>query len=63
MQLRLMYVIIAVLVALVAALAGSVLTVVEGGRPAAAFKTGAMTFAGSLTLLIVVMGALGVVGS
>jgi hypothetical protein len=56
-------VIIAVLTALVAALAGSVVTVVEGGRPTAAFKTGALTFAGSLTLLIVVMGALGVVGS
>lgn len=63
MQLRLMYLIIAVLAALVAALAGSVVTVVEGGRPTAAFKTGALTFAGSLTLLIVVMGALGVVGS
>ncbi|MFE7574884.1 MULTISPECIES: hypothetical protein [unclassified Streptomyces] len=63
MQLRLMYVIIAVLAALVAALTGSVVTVVEGGRPTAAFKTGALTFAGSLTLLIVVMGALGVVGS
>ncbi|MFD7091015.1 hypothetical protein ACFV94_24905 [Streptomyces sp. NPDC059896] len=63
MQLRLMYVIIAVLAALVAALTGSVVTVVEGGRPTAAFKTGALTFASSLTLLIVVMGALGVVGS
>lgn len=55
--------IIAVLVALVAALVGSVVTVIEGGLPTAAFKTGALTFAGSLTLLIVVMGALGVVGS
>ncbi|MEV4430066.1 hypothetical protein ACIGN6_27175 [Streptomyces sp. NPDC053792] len=63
MQLRLMYVIIAVLVALVAALAGSFVTVVEGGRPTAAFKTGALAFAGSLTLLVVVMSALGVVGS
>ncbi|MEV6530489.1 hypothetical protein AB0M86_12965 [Streptomyces sp. NPDC051639] len=63
MQLRLMYMIIAVLVALVAALVGSVVTVIEGGLPTAAFKTGALTFAGSLTLLIVVMGALGVVGS
>ncbi|WP_435057466.1 hypothetical protein [Streptomyces sp. bgisy060] len=63
MQLRLMYVIIAVLVALVAALAGSFVTVVEGGRPPAAFKTGALAFAGSLTLLVVVMSALGVVGS
>lgn len=33
------------------------------GRPTAAFKTGALTFAGSLTLLFVAMGALGVVGS
>lgn len=63
MQLRLMYVIIAVLAALVAALAGSFVTVVEGGRPTTVFKAGAFTFAGSLTLLIVVMGALGVVGS
>ncbi|KOU19484.1 hypothetical protein ADK52_28695 [Streptomyces sp. WM6372] len=62
MQLRLMYMIIAVLVALVAALAGSFLTVAEGGRRTAAFKAGALTFAGSLSLLIVVMGALGVVG-
>ncbi|MFD4736990.1 hypothetical protein ACFWNQ_06390 [Streptomyces virginiae] len=63
MQLTLMYVIIAVLAALVAALAGSFVTIVEGGRRTAAFKTGALTFAGSLTLLIVVMGALGVVGA
>ncbi|OPF80495.1 hypothetical protein VT50_0212560 [Streptomyces antioxidans] len=63
MQLRMMYVIIAVLAALVAALVGSVVTIVEGGRPTAAFKTGALAFAGSLTLLFVVMGALGVVGS
>ncbi|GAA1927051.1 hypothetical protein GCM10009716_38900 [Streptomyces sodiiphilus] len=63
MQPKLMYVIIAVLTALVAALVGSVMTVVEGGRPTAAFRTGALTFAGSLTLLIVVMGAVGVVGS
>ncbi|MFJ2173913.1 hypothetical protein ACIOHE_13495 [Streptomyces sp. NPDC087851] len=55
--------IIAVLTALVAALAGSLVTVVEGGRPTTAFKAGAFAFAGSLTLLIVVMGALGVVGS
>lgn len=63
MQLKLMYMIIAVLTALVVALFGSVVTVVEGGRPLTAFKTGAVTFAGSLTLLVVVMGALGVVGS
>jgi hypothetical protein len=58
-----MYVIIAVLAALVAALAGGLVTVVEGGRPTTAFKIGALTFAGSLSLLIVVMGALGVVGA
>ncbi|MDR3083114.1 MAG: hypothetical protein LBV60_19720 [Streptomyces sp.] len=63
MQLRLMYMIIAVLVALVAALAGSFVTVVEGGRLTVAFKTGALTFTGALSLLVVVMGALGVVGS
>ncbi|MEI5097827.1 hypothetical protein RB200_03130 [Streptomyces sp. PmtG] len=51
-----MYVIIAVLAALVAALVGSVVTAVEGGRPTAAFKTGASTFAGSLTLLLPWMG-------
>lgn len=63
MQLKLMYVIIAVLAALVVALVGSVVTIVEGGRSTAAFKTGALTFASSLTLLFLVMGALGVVGS
>ncbi|WP_030547578.1 hypothetical protein [Streptomyces albus] len=63
MQLRLMYVIIAVLAALVVAVAGSFVTVIEGGRPTAALKTGAVAFAGALTLLIVVMGAVGVVGS
>ncbi|MFC9271112.1 hypothetical protein ACFTXJ_25490 [Streptomyces zhihengii] len=63
MQLKLMYVIIAVLAALVAALSGSVVTLVEGGRPTAAFKTGALTFTGSLMLLVAVMGALGLVGS
>ncbi|MFH8490185.1 hypothetical protein [Streptomyces longisporoflavus] len=63
MQLKLMYVITAVLVALLAALAGSFVTVIEGGRPTAALKNGALAFAGSLSLLIVVMGALGVVGS
>ncbi|MCT2589706.1 hypothetical protein LHJ74_07190 [Streptomyces sp. N2-109] len=63
MQLRVMYVIIAVLAALVVALAGSLVTAVEGGRPAATLKTGAFTFVGALTLLIVVMNALGVVGS
>ncbi|MBT2478703.1 hypothetical protein [Streptomyces sp. ISL-94] len=63
MQLKLMYVIIAILVALVAAQAGSLVTLVSGGRRSTAFKTGAVTFAGSLSLLIVVMGALGVVGA
>ncbi|MGA5166276.1 MULTISPECIES: hypothetical protein [Streptomyces] len=63
MQLRLMYVIIAVLAALVVALAGSFVTRLEGGRPTVALKTGALAFAGALTLLIVVMTALGVVGS
>ncbi|MFJ6437606.1 hypothetical protein [Streptomyces sp. NPDC091416] len=63
MQQTLMYVIIAVLAALVTALAGSFVAVVEGGRPTSALKAGAFTFAGSLTLLIVVMDALGVVGS
>lgn len=63
MQLRLMYVIIAVLAALVAALAASFVTVVEGGRPTASLKAGSLTFAGALTLVIGVMAALGVVGS
>jgi hypothetical protein len=62
-QQTLTYVIIAVLAALVAALAGSFVTVVEGERPTTALKAGAFTFACSLTLLIVVMDALGVVGS
>jgi len=61
-QLRLMYVTIAVLAALVVALAGSFITVAEGGRPMAAMKTGALTFAGTLTLFIAVLAALGVVG-
>ncbi|WNI30832.1 hypothetical protein [Streptomyces sp. ITFR-6] len=63
MQQTLMYVIIAVLAALVAALVGSFVAVAEGGRPTTALKAGALTFAGALTLLIVVMDALGVVGS
>ncbi|WP_097962223.1 hypothetical protein [Streptomyces sp. or20] len=63
MQQTLMYVIIAILTALVAALAGSFVTVIEGGRPTTAFKAGAFTFAGALTLLVVVMDAIGVVGS
>ncbi|MFH9264606.1 hypothetical protein ACH4KN_10145 [Streptomyces sp. NPDC017546] len=63
MQQTQMCMIIAVLAALVAAVTGSFVTVVEGGRPTTAFKAGAFTFAGSLTLLILVMDALGVVGS
>ncbi|MER7932114.1 MULTISPECIES: hypothetical protein [unclassified Streptomyces] len=63
MQQKSMYVIIAVLVALVAALAGSLVAVVEGGRPTAAFRTGVTTFAGALTLVLGVMVCLGVVGS
>jgi hypothetical protein len=58
-----MYVIIAVLVALVAALTGSLVAVVEGGRPTVAFKTGVTTFAGALTLVLGIMVCLGVVGS
>ncbi|MFD6426215.1 hypothetical protein [Streptomyces sp. NPDC060198] len=63
MQLRLMYVIIAVLAALLAAAAGSFMAVIDGGRPTAALRAGAFAFVGALSLLIVVMGALGVVGS
>ncbi|WP_327215370.1 hypothetical protein OG483_17575 [[Kitasatospora] papulosa] len=63
MQQKPMYVIIAVLAALVAALAGSLVTVVEGGRPTVAFRTGVTTFAGALTLILGVMVCLGVVGS
>ncbi|MFG2476588.1 hypothetical protein [Streptomyces fagopyri] len=63
MQQKSMYVVIAVLVALVAALAGSLVAVVEGGRPAVAFRTGVTTFAGALTLVLGVMLCLGVVGS
>lgn len=63
MQQKLMYVIIAVLAALAAALVGSLVAVVEGGRPTAAFRTGATTFAGALTLFLGVMVCLGVVGS
>ncbi|MFI1764419.1 hypothetical protein ACH41H_20545 [Streptomyces sp. NPDC020800] len=63
MQQKSMYVIIAVLVALVAALAGSLVAVIEGGRPTVAFKTGVTTFARALTLVLGVMVCLGVVGS
>ncbi|ORT59292.1 hypothetical protein [Streptomyces sp. CB03238] len=63
MQQKSMYVIIAVLAALVAALAGSLVAVVEGGRPTMALKTGVTTFAGALTLVLGVMVCLGVVGS
>jgi hypothetical protein len=57
-----MYVIIAVLVALVAALAGSLVAIVEGGRLTVAFKTGVVAFAAALTLALGVMASLGVVG-
>ncbi|MGW2701728.1 hypothetical protein [Streptomyces sp. NPDC001340] len=63
MQQRLMYVIIAALTALVAALAGSLVAVVEGDRPTVVFRTGAATFGGALTLVLAVMLCLGVVGS
>ncbi|MFJ9572121.1 hypothetical protein [Streptomyces bacillaris] len=63
MQLRLMYVMIALLGALVAALAGSLVAVMEGGRGTEAVKSGAKTFAVALPLLIVVLTALGVVGA
>ncbi len=63
MQQNSMYVIIAVLAALVAALVGGLVAVVEGGRATTALRSGAVTFAGALTLFIVLMGALGVVGS
>ncbi|MEU6817844.1 MULTISPECIES: hypothetical protein [Streptomyces] len=54
--------IIAVLTALVAALAGSLVAVVEGGRLTVAFKTGVVAFAAALTLALGVMASLGVVG-
>ncbi|MEU1620893.1 hypothetical protein ABZ479_26800 [Streptomyces sp. NPDC005722] len=63
MQLRLMYVIVAILGALVAALVGSLVAVLEGGRGTLAVKTGAKAFAIALPLLIVVLTALGVVGA
>jgi hypothetical protein len=59
---RSLYVIIAVLTALVAALAGSLVAVVEGGRPTVALKTGVVAFAAALTLALGVMASLGVVG-
>lgn len=62
MEQRSLYVIIAILTALVAALAGSLVAVVEGGRLTVAFKTGVGAFAASLTLALVVMASLGVVG-
>jgi hypothetical protein len=58
-----MYVIIAVLAALVVALASSFITVVDGGRPTAALKAGALTFTGALGLFITIMAALGVVSA
>ncbi|MFJ3930292.1 MULTISPECIES: hypothetical protein [unclassified Streptomyces] len=63
MQLKLMYVMMALLGALVAALVGSLVAAMEGGRPIEAVKSGAKTFAVALPLLIVVLTALGVVGA
>ena len=63
MQQKWMYVIIAVLAALVAALADSFVTVVEGGRPLVALRSGVTTFAGALTLLLALMVCLGLVAS
>ncbi len=63
MQQQSMYVIIAVLMALVAALAGSLVAVVEEGKPTVVFKAGVATFAAALTLVLCVMLCLGVVGS
>ncbi|MFI0816750.1 hypothetical protein [Streptomyces sp. NPDC021115] len=54
--------VIAVLTALVAALTGSLVAVVEGGRPTVAFKAGVGAFAAALTLVLGVMASLGVVG-
>ncbi|MFK0181575.1 hypothetical protein ACIQVR_37070 [Streptomyces xanthochromogenes] len=62
MEQRSLYVIIAVLTALVAALASSLVAVVEGGRLTVAFKTGVVAFAAALTLTLGVMASLGVVG-
>lgn len=63
MQLKLMYMTIAVLAALVVALAGGLVTLVEGGRGTAAIKTGALTFVGTLGLFIAIMTALGLVSA
>ncbi len=63
MQQKPMYMIIAVLTALVAALVGSVVALVEGSAPSVAFRTGVGTFGAALTLVVMVMGGLGVVGS
>lgn len=62
MEQRSLYVVIAVLTALVAALAGSLVVVAEGGRPTMALKTGVAAFAVALTLVLGVMASLGVVG-
>ncbi|MFI0851652.1 hypothetical protein ACH4TX_09580 [Streptomyces sp. NPDC021098] len=62
MEQRSLYVVIAVLTALVAALTGSLVAVVEGGRPTVAFKAGVGAFAAALTLVLGVMASLGVVG-
>lgn len=62
MEQRVLYVVIAVLSATVVALVGSVVSALEDGRPAVAFKTGGATFAVALTLVLGVMASLGVVG-
>lgn len=62
MEQRSLYVIIALLTAMVAALTGSLVAVVEGGRPTVALKTGVVAFAAALTLVLAVMASLGVVG-
>lgn len=57
-----MYVMIAVLAALVVALVTSLVAAFAGERPTAVFRSGGTTFAAALTLGLGVMAALGVVG-
>ncbi|WP_327655862.1 hypothetical protein [Streptomyces sp. NBC_00483] len=57
-----MYVIIAVLAALVVALTTSLVAAFAGERPTAVFKSGGATFGAALTLALGVLAALGVVG-
>lgn len=63
MEQRVLYVIIAILTALVAALTGSLVAIVEGRSPTVVFRMGVAAFAGALGLTIVVMASLGVVES